>query len=50
MNTSKCPVCDWEIEDGGIEVEADGRESTVCCDDCAKKVKENPVVYAGASG
>lgn len=37
MNTSKCPVCDWEITDGGVKVTVAGKEITVCCDDCAKK-------------
>ena len=48
MKTIKCPVCDWEIKDVGIKVKAEGRELVVCCDDCAKKVKENPGKYAGA--
>ena len=42
MATKKCPVCDWEIKDAGITVKAAGKELTVCCDDCAKKAKENP--------
>jgi ribosome-binding protein aMBF1 (putative translation factor) len=46
MATNKCPVCDWEIKDAGIAVKAAGKEITVCCDDCAKKVKENPANYA----
>ena len=37
MNASKCPVCDWEITDGGVKVTVAGKEITVCCDDCAKK-------------
>jgi hypothetical protein len=40
MKTTKCPVCDWEIKDGGISVKAGGREITVCCDECAKKAQE----------
>jgi hypothetical protein len=47
MTPTKCPVCDWEIKDGGIAVTAGGQEVTVCCDDCAKKVKEDPAAYAG---
>ena len=49
MNAKKCPVCDWEIKDGGIKVKAGGKQITVCCDDCAKKAKENPSKYAGAT-
>jgi hypothetical protein len=49
METKKCPVCEWEIKDGGIEVTAGGKEITVCCDDCANKAKENPAKYADAA-
>jgi ribosome-binding protein aMBF1 (putative translation factor) len=35
MTASKCPVCDWEITDGGVKVTVAGKEITVCCDDCA---------------
>jgi YHS domain-containing protein len=45
MKTVKCPVCDWEIHDGGIKITVGGRETTVCCDDCAKKTKKNPENY-----
>jgi ribosome-binding protein aMBF1 (putative translation factor) len=45
MKTKTCPVCDMEIKDGGIAVNVDGRELTVCCDDCAQKVEENPAEY-----
>jgi hypothetical protein len=37
MATQKCPVCDWEITDGGIKVTVSGKEITVCCDECAEK-------------
>ena len=47
MKTKKCPVCDWEIKDDGIKVKVGGKELIVCCDDCAKKAKENPAKYAG---
>jgi hypothetical protein len=39
MNSKKCPVCGWEIKDGGIRVTAGSKEVTVCCDDCAKEAK-----------
>ncbi len=42
MNTTKCPVCDWDINDGGINVKVGGKEITVCCDDCAKKAEADP--------
>jgi ribosome-binding protein aMBF1 (putative translation factor) len=46
MNTSKCPVCDWAINDGGIKVTVAGKEITVCCDECVQKAHENPSQYA----
>ena len=48
-NSEKCPVCDWQIKDGGIKVKVAGKEITVCCDDCAKTVKASPEKYAAAS-
>ena len=42
----KCPVCDWEIKDGGQEVKIDGRTVLVCCEDCAKEVRTNPSKFA----
>jgi hypothetical protein len=49
MAVKKCPVCDWEITDGGITVNVSGKPVVVCCDDCAKKVQEEPAKY-GAGG
>jgi len=49
MKSEKCPVCDWEIKDGGIKVKVGQKEITVCCDDCAKKAMDDPKKYAGAS-
>jgi YHS domain-containing protein len=49
MATKKCPVCDWEIKDAGIAVKAGGKEVIVCCDDCAKKMQENPANYTKAA-
>jgi hypothetical protein len=48
MKAKKCPVCDWEIKDGGIQVKVGGKEVTVCCDDCAKKAKEGAAKPGGA--
>lgn len=54
MNTKSnkypvCPVCDWEIKDGGVKVALGGKEIVVCCDDCAAKTKENPEKYVGSA-
>lgn len=35
MATQTCPVCDWEIKEGGVKVTVAGKEITVCCEDCA---------------
>jgi ribosome-binding protein aMBF1 (putative translation factor) len=50
MKAEKCPVCDWEIKDGGIRVVVGGKEITICCDDCAQKAKEDPARYRGKAG
>jgi len=39
MPTKKCPVCAWEIEDGGKTVEIDGKTVIVCSDECAAKLR-----------
>lgn len=49
MTTTKCPVCDWDINEGGIKINVAGKEITVCCDDCVKQAQEDPAKYAGAS-
>jgi len=47
METAKkCPVCDWEIKDDAVKVRVGSKEIAVCCEDCAKKVEENPAKYA----
>jgi len=46
MTTKKCPVCDWEIKDGGIKVKVAGKEITVCCDECAEKAKKESKKHA----
>lgn len=48
MTTKKCPVCEYEIKDGGVKVKIGNREIVVCCEDCAKKAKENPAKYTDA--
>jgi 2-methylisocitrate lyase-like PEP mutase family enzyme len=53
MATSKCPVCDWEITDGGVKVTVGGTEITVCCEDCdagAKAIATGSWSVAAAHG
>jgi hypothetical protein len=46
MKTQECPVCGWEIKDGGKKVKVNDRVIViVCCDDCAAKVKADPTKY-----
>jgi ribosome-binding protein aMBF1 (putative translation factor) len=45
MKSRKCPVCDWEIKDGGKTVKVEGTPMVVCCDECAEKIKANPRQY-----
>lgn len=47
MAAKKCPVCAWEIKDGGKKLKVKDRLVEVCCDECAAKVKEDPGKYAG---
>ena len=42
---AKCPVCDWQITGEGIEVKVNGKVITVCCEECAGKVKEDPASH-----
>lgn len=41
----KCPVCDWEVKDDGVQVRHDARVILVCCDECAEKVRKDPTKY-----
>lgn len=45
MATTTCPVCDAEITDGGVKVQVEGNELTVCCQECAADVEANPTEY-----
>lgn len=36
----KCPMCAWEIDDGGVTVAVGGKQLTVCCDECAAQGKQ----------
>ncbi len=50
MKNKKCPVCDWEIKDGGKTVNVENTRILVCCDDCAEKVKASPRRYLPEAG
>ncbi len=46
--TAKCPVCDYVLNDDKQRVEASGRVFLVCCEECAEKVKADPMKYVKA--
>ena len=39
---STCPISDEELDEGAVNVVAEGRLVRVCCKRCAAKVKESP--------
>jgi hypothetical protein len=40
MDKRTCAACDCELDDSAIKVKLRGRTVEVCCDDCAKKLRE----------
>ena len=48
MEKAKCPVCEWEITDGGQSVRVKDQTVVVCCAECAEKVMESPANYVKA--
>ena len=41
MGTEKtCAACDCKLDEGAIKVKLGGRVVEVCCDECARKLKE----------
>ena len=48
MKIEKCPVCDWDMKDGGIKIQVAGKEIRVCCDECAAKLQEDPAAFGVA--
>jgi len=41
----KCPVCDYQLDGSAKSIRVEGRTVTVCCDECAKKVRTEPAKY-----
>ena len=39
MATKECPVCHWIIEESATTVIISGEEITVCCEECADKLR-----------
>jgi hypothetical protein len=41
MGTEKtCAACDCKLDEGAIKVKLGGKIVEVCCDECARKLKE----------
>lgn len=46
MHEHKCPVCGWDMKAGeGEKVTVQERTVHVCCEDCARKLREEPNKY-----
>ena len=43
-----CAVCQYKIDDTGRPVEIGRRVFIVCCDECEKKIREDPEKYIRA--
>jgi hypothetical protein len=40
MNEKTCAACDCVLDDTAIQVTIGGQTVEVCCDDCARQLKE----------
>ena len=40
MTQKTCAACDYELDATAITVSIGGKTVEVCCDDCARKLKE----------
>jgi hypothetical protein len=40
MNQKTCAACDYPLDENAISVTIGGRTVEVCCDDCARALKE----------
>jgi hypothetical protein len=40
MVAKTCAACDCELDDSVIKVKVGGKTVEVCCEDCAKRLKE----------
>jgi ribosome-binding protein aMBF1 (putative translation factor) len=40
MSKKTCAACDCELDGSAIQVKLRGRTVEVCCEDCAKKLRE----------
>ncbi len=40
MTEKTCAACDFPLDENAIQVTIGGQTVEVCCDDCARKLKE----------
>jgi hypothetical protein len=40
MAEKTCAACDYQLDGNAIQVTVGGRTVEVCCEDCARKLKE----------
>ena len=40
MATGTCAACDYALDDNAIKVRIGGKTVEVCCEDCARKLRE----------
>lgn len=40
MSAKTCAACDYELDANAIEVEIGGKTVEVCCEECARALKE----------
>lgn len=44
-----CAACDCELDDNAFQIKIGGKTVEVCCDDCARKLKEAHVATSPGS-
>jgi hypothetical protein len=47
MDAKTCAACDCKLDANSIKVEIGGKTVEVCCDECARRLKEAHVFAAG---
>jgi hypothetical protein len=50
MAENTCAACDCELDENSIKVTIGGRDVEVCCDDCARQLKEAQAAAAQGRG
>ena len=49
MNENTCAACDYPLDANAIKITVGGRTVEVCCEDCARKLKEAHATAATAA-